>query len=176
MRKILLVLVSCVVSATLFAQGFGRFEVSAGAVYPLFSPEGYGNVPFASLAVSYGRFKEGSPFALWFEGALCAAPRKVLAPAGEYSSKFESCRTLSLSLVPELSFGMGAKAAVVAGCGFGVAQRATFCSEFDPGTPLGVCVSPRVGFLFWDRLKVVAECRLTHRLYDVVGVRVGYCF
>jgi hypothetical protein len=176
MRRILLVLALFAVSVALQAQGHGRWEVSAGAVYPMFSVEGYGNVPFGSVAVSYGRVRDGSPFALWFEGALTAAPRKVLAPESEYSSQFESCRTVSLSMVPEFSFRLGGSVDFFVGAGFGVAHRATFRSEFDPGTPLGVCVSPRAGFLFRDRLKVTAGCRLTHRLYDVVGLRLGYCF
>ena len=174
MRRILLVLALFAVSVALRAQVHGRWEVSAGVVYPMFSVEGYGNIPFGSLAVSYGRVRDSSPFALWFEGALTAAPRKVLLQ--QTDSSFESCRTISLCLVPEFSLWAGDRMDVFVGSGIGVAHRSTFYCEFDPGNVLGVCVNPCAGVVLRDRIKVTLEARLTTRLYNTVGVRIGYCF
>ena len=152
----------------------GRFQVSVGPVYPLAVVEGYGNFPFACLAFSYDRQIGDGGFRLGLEGALTAAPRKVLLQ--QTDSSFESCRTISLCLVPEFSLWAGDRMDVFVGSGIGVAHRSTFYREFDPGNVLGVCVNPCVGVVLRDRIKVTLEARLTTRLYNTVGVRIGYCF
>ena len=176
MRRVIVIVLSLVlVGLRAYGEKPSRLEFSAGAVTPLSTAPGYGNIPFLSLAAEYRYEIPESTFSIGFENAISGAARKVLFEHSDASADYQSCRTLSFCLTGDYRFRTERLVPFI-GIGAGVAQRASFELDFIPERTWSVCANPRCGVILGRHFRVTLEARLTHRLYNTVGLRLGYCF
>lgn len=124
----------------------------------------------------YHKAIESLPLIVGIEGSITAAPRKVLYEHSEYSPDYQSCRTLALCLTGDYWMRRQGTVIPYLGIGVGMAQRMSFYGDFVPDRIIGLAVNPRAGIQIWNRMRVTLEARLTHKLYNVAALRVGYCF
>lgn len=176
MKKTIILIPFLFLSILLNAQRSWNVEVSLGPVYPMAEVQGYGNIPLFILTSEYHKAIESLPLVVGIEGSITAAPRKVLYEHSEYSPDYQSCRTLALCLTGDYIIRKKGGAVPYLGIGVGMAQRVSFYGDFVPDRIIGLAVNPRAGILLWNRMRVTLEARLTHKLYNVAALRVGYCF
>ena len=138
--------------------------------------QGYGNIPLFILTSEYHKAIESLPLVVGIEGSITAAPRKVLYEHSEYSPDYQSCRTLALCLTGDYWMHRQGTVIPYLGIGVGMAQRMSSYGDFVPDRIIGLAVIPRAGIQIWNRMRVTLEARLTHKLYNVAALRVGYCF
>ena len=148
-------------------------EVRAGFTTPLGGYHTGKSQVSAALGLE-GRYNfKGTPWDCGLMLDLSTARRGFNHLYDEGDDRWQGNRTLSLALTGDYNFRQGTKINPFIGTGIGVAFNDVVGDKYFPTKGTSMFFSPRVGVEFLYHLRISAQCNLSRKGFNNLGVSLG---